>query len=920
MKSKDKLKSDKFQDLDIFSASKTKTPVTPYQPHRPPGQSLGKNATPVKEVEKKVEEKVAKEKQDFKTPGKVEDRRRSSSSSDKGREKEKERRHSSSSGSHGQSKDRHRHDKEMRHSKDAERRHSKDDKRSSEDRRLEKEEKKLAEEVKRAGDKERERLFRLYSSELGEDEKKDGSKDKYEKEREQQAIESKKRLQESRERKEKEVREEKERRKLKEKKEKERREKERKSEKEREAKEEKARKERLEENKNAVKEKIEALKPEELKMVLLESIVAKEGGNLDETQRKDVLRTLESAIVEKVVEKKVKSPGKNGRRSVLKGGESSDEDFTPARAKRLPKRRKVDSESDSCSDSDSDSGIKALKTRIADRRKSTEELILHSRKSPDMSTTSSRKSLEDSTVSTMKVSAEKPVRKGKPISPRETLEPSKSKSSPTKTQQSPVKSQKSPETQVSIPPKLTPKSKSVTPKKQEASGSKSKQFRSKAKALPKSSKGVDFSNDDDPTVEPLEAFKQSDIEFLLRMKDLYGRKLEKGVDALSISSVTSTELNLAIPATRTVTIDVEEGRGDDLVDSLADFGGNPRMFTTVPSWLAPHLEASRVKEEVEMPSKQEIASYLKNKASKRKAGWDIVVEVVPSGPQPKRSKLEIQLGYDSAFADSLTLSGGRRSRRPNKRYSDGANDSTASETAVNSSVESATPINEGKSSVEPVVDAASNMEDEATNESHIDAKASAEENVEIEIIEREADMSGSKMEVDQPSEMSMDELNSSVTEQTFDSVETVEEAVKSSSEESLKLEWVDTSEDPEVVVGGDTAKDESEAMVARVNMSQSAISPEPSVDQDQNEISVKASPRKNATKSKETPKSKELASLNVDSSLMVKEKNANGAVRELRKRKANNSLNSSLDQSASSCKVVDDDDFFGWAAPPTPPR
>merc|ERR1712241_1295358 len=185
------------------------------------------------------------------------------------------------------------------------------------------------------------------------------------------------------------------------------------------------------------------------------------------------------------------------------------------------------------------------------------------------------------------------------------------------------------------------------------------------------------------------------------MKDLYGRKLEKGVDALSISSVTSTELNLAIPATRTVTIDVEEGRGDDLVDSLADFGGNPRIFTTVPSWLAPHLEASRVKEEVEMPSKQEIASYLKNKASKRKAGWDIVVEVVPSGPQPKRSKLEIQLGYDSAFADSLTLSGGRRSRRPNKRYSDGADDSTS---------------HEGKSNLEAAPSSNSNLEVKATNE------------------------------------------------------------------------------------------------------------------------------------------------------------------------------------------------------------
>merc|ERR1719167_1845620 len=118
-------------------------------------------------------------------------------------------------------------------------------------------------------------------------------------------------------------------------KEKERRERERRLEKEREAKEEKARRERLEENKNAVKEKIQTLQPDELKMVLLESIVSKEGGNLDETQRKDVLRTLESAIVGKVVEKK-KSPGKNGRRSrVSRGGDSSDDEFTPAKAKRL---------------------------------------------------------------------------------------------------------------------------------------------------------------------------------------------------------------------------------------------------------------------------------------------------------------------------------------------------------------------------------------------------------------------------------------------------------------------------------------------------------------------------------------------------------------------------------------------------------
>merc|ERR1712172_419533 len=154
-------------------------------------------------------------------------------------------------------------------------------------------------------------------------------------------------------------------------------------------------------------------------MVLLESIVAKEGGNLDETQSKDLLRTLESAIGGKV---KVKSPGKNGRRSRLKGGNSSDEDFTPSRSKRLPSRRKVDSESDSCSDSDdSDDGIKALKTRIADRRRSTEEIVMHSRKSPDTSTTSSRKSTDASlpSMSSSKLSedkaevTQKPIRKAK---------------------------------------------------------------------------------------------------------------------------------------------------------------------------------------------------------------------------------------------------------------------------------------------------------------------------------------------------------------------------------------------------------------------------------------------------------------------------------------------------------------------------
>merc|ERR1712179_751709 len=121
-------------------------------------------------------------------------------------------------------------------------------------------------------------------------------KDKYEKEREQQAMESKKRLQESREKKEKEAREEKERKRLKEK---ERREKEKKLEKEREAKKEKEKKEQLEENKSAIKEKIGNLDRDTLKLVLLESLADSDGATLNETDKKAILKKLESEIKEK---------------------------------------------------------------------------------------------------------------------------------------------------------------------------------------------------------------------------------------------------------------------------------------------------------------------------------------------------------------------------------------------------------------------------------------------------------------------------------------------------------------------------------------------------------------------------------------------------------------------------------------------
>jgi len=106
-----------------------------------------------------------------------------------------------------------------------------------------------------------------------------------------------------------------------------------------------------------------------------------------------------------------------------------------------------------------------------------------------------------------------------------------------------------------------------------------------------------------------------------------------------------------------------------------------------------------------------------------------------------------------------------------------------------------------------------------------------------------------------------------------------------------------------------------EKTVAQVDSaSQHATSPKTSLEEEKKETSSaksKSSPQKGGA----NPKSKELASLLAESNLAVNEL-PNGKVRELRKRKAANGLNSS----ASSCKGVEEEDFFGWAAPPPAPR
>merc|ERR1712192_188628 len=92
------------------------------------------------------------------------------------------------------------------------------------------------------------------------------------------------------------------------------------------------------------------------------------------------------------------------------------------------------------------------------------------------------------------------------------------------------------------------------------------------------------------------------------------------------------------------------------------------------------------------------------------------------------------------------------------------------------------------------------------------------------------------------------------------------------------------------------------------NVSQPATSPEEEEKKETSSVKAKSSPQKSGT-----PKSKELASLMAESNSVVKEL-PNGKVRGLRKRKAN-PLNSSLDR-----KAVEEEDFFGWAAPPPAPR
>jgi len=642
IKSKDKLKSDKFLALDIFST--TKKPSTPYQPHSrgvkqgvTSGSSTPTNSKPPqREFEKKLQESIKKvvqireeekekrrkeeeKKNAFKMPVRIEDRRRSSSG-----EGIKERRSSKDDKDSTRSKERHERDrKEKKSSADKERRHSVDDK------------------------KEKERRH-------SEDEKKDS---KYEKEREKQALESKKRLHEAREKKEKE---EKERKRVKDK---ERRDKDKKikeegSRKEKEKKDEDKPKDKSK-TENLLKSKIGALGSDNIEKMLVEALAEKTGAKFSEDEKKEMLKKLEGLIKKK----------KDAKESPKKQKQSDDKSIK----KISPKKNttildsSTSESSDSDSDSDSDHKIKELKNRIRERRKSAE-----SEQSGGQSSKRTRP-VRNRKKKLIEVESEQSDTDGDFIIKEEILE------------KAPVKKQTE---SIDTPKKVKPKAEKVEPKvkgtefvapanedvevveKVKPKVKKTPVKKSLSKVLPASKKA-----DTDPSIDNLVAFSESEVEFMVSLKEKYDMLL-KDEDDISVSSITSEELNAAIPPSRTVVIDAGP-EPEETLRIMSQFGGNPRLFTPVPEWLHPYLIGAKVKlEDVGMPTQEEIMDYLQKKQTKSKkrgAGWDIVVEWVPTAPPPaKKSKLEKELGFDvdSSFGQTVALSGGKRTRRANRKYSE----------------------------------------------------------------------------------------------------------------------------------------------------------------------------------------------------------------------------------------------------------
>merc|ERR1712106_1289440 len=356
-----------------------------------------------------------------------------------------------------------------------------------------------------------------------EDDRKDS---KYEKEREKQAIESKKRLQEAREKKEKEEKERK-RVKDKEKRDKEKKikdlEKERESRKEKEVEKPKDRSK----TKDILKEKIGALGIDNIQKMLMESLAEKTGAKFSEDEKKEMIKKLEGLISKK----------KDAKQSPKKiASYHSSEDDKPVK-KISPNKNRIEDSSDSSSsdadsDSDGDQRIKELKNRIRERRKSGE-----SDKSGEQSPRRTRP-VRNKIVKQIHVETEHSDTDGDFVIKEEILEKAPAKEL-IKSIATPVKGKAK---AVKIVPKVEFKD-TPTPVKVEPKVEKNPVKKSNTKVQPVTKKA-----DIDPDMEDLSAFSQSDVDFMLSIKEKYDSLLQDK-DALSVSSITSEEFNAAIPPT-----------------------------------------------------------------------------------------------------------------------------------------------------------------------------------------------------------------------------------------------------------------------------------------------------------------------------------------------------------------------------------
>ena len=312
VKSKDKLKSDKYQDLDIFST--TKKPATPHLPYRPPMMSgstpgSGTNSpllngskarskpndyakklhNSIKEAAMRQDPERSKSRNEFVKPGKVQDRRGSSDSRDarddrKSRDSSKHDSKSRKSSTEKREKDRSR-DKSKDYNKDR-----------SKDKEREKERNKEKERLK-----EREKSKSRRESE--EDKKSEINKQK---ERDSYYEESRKRLAEMRQREEKEKKKQKEIKKE----------------------EKDLKKEKKKDDLSKVKDQLSCLGVDEIRNLLLKTMEEKAGGKkiiseLDELMNKKKNRKRKEIVLSDSEEEEEVKPEKRKKVEKL---ESSDDD------------------------------------------------------------------------------------------------------------------------------------------------------------------------------------------------------------------------------------------------------------------------------------------------------------------------------------------------------------------------------------------------------------------------------------------------------------------------------------------------------------------------------------------------------------------------------------------------------------------